>query len=81
MVFHTKTPAHVCSRIIYGSSSNYRDSAGGISEALCSVMRHPAEEKIKACLNRKTSGINQQRAKTTNLLQKLVSVTWVEGDE
>lgn len=33
VVFHIKTSAHLCSRIIYEFYSNYRDSAGGISEA------------------------------------------------
>lgn len=51
-------------QVIYGSSSKHRDSAGGISEALCSVTRHPTEEKKKACLNWKARGIHEQRAKT-----------------
>lgn len=51
MVFHTKSPAYVCTRIIYGASSNYRDSTSGIAEALGSGTRHPTEWNLKACLN------------------------------
>lgn len=68
MVFHTKSPAHVCSGIIYGSSSNYRDSTSGISEALCGGMRHPTEWNVKAGLNCKTGSIYEERAKTVHII-------------